>query len=187
MIYPDTMKDEYDAFVTGMVTEYNKHWNKDGDSWKILKSTALYDLLDGSSCEYKDLLKNPNHLFDIANYAMFLWYNIQKEQSDNIMNSVQCPECGEWVKKEEFDLHLMKTRPDIVIEQLTHLRGRVNSLEKDIIEYEKSSDEIIIFKNTIARLEHNRDVLIDDMENIANERDKYRKMLDNIKGVVEST
>jgi GTP1/Obg family GTP-binding protein len=87
---------------------------------------------------------------------MFLWYNIQKEQSDNIMNSIQCSECGEWVKKEEFDLHLMKTRPDIMIE-------RLKSLEEKFI-----------------RMEKDRDFYAKDLEDMANERDAYKDAIFSI-------
>ena len=136
MIYPDTMKNEYDAFVTGMVTEYNRHWNKNGDSWKIMKPFALYDLMVDNITSFKDLMSNPNHLFDIANYAMFLWYNIMKETDVLSESSIICKECGEWIKKEEYDLHLAKTRPDIIVDMLNGLREQIKIRDDKIKQHE---------------------------------------------------
>jgi ABC-type Fe3+-hydroxamate transport system substrate-binding protein len=48
-----------------------------------------------------------------------------------------CPECGEPLVNITLDEHLMKTRPDIILEQLESYRKKIKELEAKILNTQK--------------------------------------------------
>jgi len=67
----------YRNFFKGMIDEYNRHYPKHGDSYICCDINILYNLLIQSENKSKlTVMYNPSHLFDIANYCMFLYTQI---------------------------------------------------------------------------------------------------------------
>jgi len=46
----------------------------------------------------------------------------------------RCPECGEIVKEEEFDVHIATDRPDVAVEMIQSLREQLSKSRKDLEE-----------------------------------------------------
>jgi hypothetical protein len=72
---------DYRNFFRGMIDEYNRHYPKhplgEGHSYIDCNRIEMYRLLresvDIDKASFDKLMKNPSHLFDIANFAMFLY------------------------------------------------------------------------------------------------------------------
>jgi hypothetical protein len=70
----------FDRFNTEMWKEYMRHYPKNGDGWKACSKAKLLDLLDNSVKNYSidDLMMNPSHFIDIANFALFCYYRFSE-------------------------------------------------------------------------------------------------------------
>lgn len=72
----------YRNFFKGMIDEYNRHYPKHGDSYIVTDIDVLYRLLMLSENKSKFMLMdNSSHLFDIANYCMFLYNAIIRDRN----------------------------------------------------------------------------------------------------------
>lgn len=67
----------YKNFFKGMIDEYNRHYPTNKDSYINCDIERLYRLLY-NSFENTDLRKNSSHLFDIANFCMFLYAGLNR-------------------------------------------------------------------------------------------------------------
>lgn len=79
----------FDSFRVEMFKEYLRHYDDKGDSWKDCDEFDLLQLLRESISSYS-IISNPNHFIDIANFCLFLYYNVTwrnvelKKQTVNI-------------------------------------------------------------------------------------------------------
>lgn len=78
--YIETIKAEetlFKNFSEEMFKEYWRHYLKQGDNWKTCDKLRLLSLLHHSveKHEYHELLENPSHFIDIANFALFCYFS----------------------------------------------------------------------------------------------------------------
>lgn len=67
----------YRDFFKGMIDEYNRHYPKQGDSYIEIDNIILYNLLVDSVKKLS--FDDPSHLFDIANFCMFLYHGLKRD------------------------------------------------------------------------------------------------------------
>lgn len=70
----------YRNFFKGMIDEYNRHYPDKGSSYVKADRITLFRLfresVDINRASFEMLMVNPSHLFDITNFAMFLYTQI---------------------------------------------------------------------------------------------------------------
>ena len=83
--WPSAEKD-IGEFWEAQKKEYMRHYPKNGDSWKTCDLQWLIDLTERAMLAFfddtdNDVVDNPEHLIDIANFCAFLWYRTSQEET----------------------------------------------------------------------------------------------------------